>query len=72
MDLIKTALDLIFLLRVLLNLSYFLEIHYWKAYERSLEAVVQRYSVKKLFLEISQNSQENTFARDSFLRKSQA
>ena len=28
-----------------------------------LEAVVQRYSVKKVFLEISQNSQENTCAR---------
>ena len=31
------------------------------------EAVAQRYSVKKLFLEISQNSQENTCARVSFL-----
>ena len=30
------------------------------------EAVVRRYSVKKLFLEISQNSQENNFARDFF------
>ena len=27
----------------------------------------RRWSVKKLFLEISQNSQENTCARDSFL-----
>ena len=33
------------------------------------EAVVQRCSVKKVFLEISQNSQENTCARDSFLIK---
>ena len=31
----------------------------------NLEAVVQRCSVKKLFLEISQNSQENTCARVS-------
>ena len=31
------------------------------------EAVVQRCSVKKLFLETSQNSQENTCARSSFL-----
>ena len=31
------------------------------------EAVVQRYSVKKVFLEISQNSQENSCARVSFL-----
>ena len=30
------------------------------------EAVVQRYSVKKVFLEISQNSQKNTCARVSF------
>ena len=37
-----------------------------------LEAVVQRCSVKKLLLEISQNSQENTCARVSFLIKLQA
>ena len=36
------------------------------------EAVVQRYSVKKVFLEISQNSQENTCARVSFSIKLQA
>ena len=33
------------------------------------EAVAQRCSVKKVFLEISQNSQENTCARVSFLIK---
>ena len=33
------------------------------------EAVVQTCSVKKVFLEISQNSQENTCARVSFLTK---
>ena len=32
-----------------------------------MEAVVRRCSVKKLFLEISQNSQENACARVSFL-----
>ena len=32
-------------------------------------AVAQRCSVKKVFLEISQNSQENTSARVSFLIK---
>ena len=37
----------------------------WTKFE--LEAVVQRCSVKKLFLEILQNSQENTCARASFL-----
>ena len=35
------------------------------------EAVVQRFSVEKVFLEISQNSQENTCARVSFLTKLQ-
>ena len=37
-----------------------------------IEAVVQRCSVKKRFLEISQNSQESTCARVSFLIKLQA
>ena len=37
-----------------------------------IEAVVQRCSLKKVFLEISQNSQENTCARASFLIKLQA
>ena len=35
------------------------------------EAVVQTCSVKKVFLEISQNAQENTCARVSFLVKLQ-
>ena len=35
------------------------------------EAVVLRYFVKKVFLKISQNSQENTCARVSFLIKLQ-
>ena len=35
------------------------------------EAVVQRCSVKKVHLKISQNSQENTCTRVSFLRKLQ-
>ena len=34
-----------------------------------IEAVVWRCSVKKVFLKISQNSQENTCARVSFLIK---
>ena len=37
-----------------------------------LEVVAQTCSVKKVFLEISQNSQENTCARVSFLIKLQA
>ena len=37
-----------------------------------VEAVIQRCSVKKVFLEISQNLQENTCARVSFLIKLQA
>ena len=36
------------------------------------ETVAQRCSVKKVFLEILQNSQEDTCARDSFLIKLQA
>ena len=35
------------------------------------EAVAQKCSVKKVFLEISQNSQENTYTRVSFLIKLQ-
>ena len=35
------------------------------------EAVAQRCSVKKVFLEVSQNSHENTCARVSFLIKLQ-
>ena len=38
----------------------------------STEAVAQRCSVKKLFLEISQNSYQNTCVRISFLIKLQA
>ena len=37
-----------------------------------LEAVTRRFFVKKVFLEISQNSQENTCARVSFLINLQA
>ena len=37
-----------------------------------IEAVAWRCSVKKIFLEISQNSQENTFATVFFLIKLQA
>ena len=36
------------------------------------EAVAQRYSIEKVLLEISQNSQENTCARVTFLIKLQA
>ena len=37
-----------------------------------LEAAVQRFSVKKVFSDISQNSQENTCARVPFLIQFQA
>ena len=36
------------------------------------EAVAQRYSIKKVFLEMSQKSQENTCARVSLLIKLQS
>ena len=38
----------------------------------NLEAVTQKCSVKKVFLKISQNSQENTCVRASFLIKFQS
>ena len=41
-------------------------------YLKITESVVQRCSVEKVFLEISQNSQENTCARVSILMKLQA
>ena len=41
----------------------------WIVYEIVIEAVVRRCYVKKVFLEILQNSQENTCARRSFLIK---
>ena len=41
-------------------------------FSAKLEVVVLRGSVKKVFLEMSQNSQENTSARASFLLKLQA
>ena len=43
----------------------------WKL-KHATEAVVQRCSLKKVFLEILQNSQENTCTRVSFLIKLQA
>ena len=46
--------------------------HYQNQVAICKEAVSQKCSVKKLFLEISQNSQENTCARVSFLIKLQA
>ena len=48
-----------------------LEEHLWTAASRVflLEAVVQRCSVKKVFLKISQNSEESTCDRVSFLVK---
>ena len=37
----------------------------------TIEAVIQRCHLKKVFLEISQNSQESSYARVSFLIKLQ-
>ena len=44
----------------------------YRQYIKQTEAVAQRCSVKKVFLEISQNLQENTCARVTFLIKLQA
>ena len=49
-----------------LSLIFIMKLYY------VLEAVTQRCSVKKVFLEISKNSHENTCARISFLVKLQA
>ena len=38
-------------------------------YHKKTETVVPRCSVKKVFIEISQNSQEDTCTRDTFLIK---
>ena len=40
--------------------------HFITLLYHKIEAVVQRCSVKKVFLKISQNSQENTYAKGSF------
>ena len=45
--------------------AFFTE-HFWMAASIYLEAVCQRYSVRKVFLKISQNSLGNTCVRMSF------
>ena len=44
----------------------------WVCNYQNIEAVVKVFCKKKMFLEISQNSQENTWANASFLIKLQA
>ena len=39
------------------------------AFEQNAEAVAKRWSVKKVFLDIPENSEENTCVRVSFLLK---
>ena len=58
-------------LRGVLEERYFGNLRYFAKYmlEHCKEAVAKRCSVKKVFLEISQNSQEKTCARVSFLIK---
>ena len=57
--------DILFYIHCMLknSLSYF----NWLRKKEWIEAVVQRWSVKNVFLEISQNSLENTFDSVSFL-----
>ena len=43
----------------------------YKIVLQQTEVVTRRYSVKKVFLKMSQNSQESTYARASFLMKLQ-
>ena len=51
---------------VLIMLSFVQRLSKAQKFVQRKEAVVQRCSVKKVFLEISQNSQENTCAKASF------
>ena len=57
------------------NLNFYLPCQYWTndcfSCYKFIEVDVLTCSVKKVFLEISQNSQENTCARVSFLMKLQ-
>ena len=55
-----------------MNVNYKSDDNKNKTHRRIVEAVAQRCSVRKVFLEISQNSQENACARVSFLIKFQA
>ena len=64
----KHVYVLVIELRGLQSGKYFTTFLYFATYR---EAVAQRSSVKKVFLEISQNWQENTCARVSFLIKLQ-
>ena len=51
-----------------IGVSYFC----WLCKTVKAEAVIRRYSARKVFLEIPQNTQENTCARVSFLIELQA
>ena len=67
---------LILVLRKRLNVTFervrFLRLFIFSQNHKYLEAVARGSSVKKVFLEISQNSQKNTCARVLFLIKLQA
>ena len=61
------------LLNEILNYGYFsMKKFYLKNTFLTVEAGVWRCSIKKVFLEISQNLQENTCAREPFLIKKSA
>ena len=53
------------------NVQDIIKYLWWSFFMILIEAVARRYSVKKVFLEISKNSQENTCSRVAFLIKSQ-
>ena len=57
--------------KLLFKLSSKIDLTFFRAYFNT-EAVVQSCSVEKVILEISQNSQENTCAKVSFLTELQA
>ena len=64
---IRDIINLIFKRKARENIEYILN----SKFIVNAEAVTQRCSVKKVFLEVLQNSQENTYARVSFSIKLQ-
>ena len=58
--------------RLLLSIAIICQEHFKLNVRRIKATVVRRYSLKKMFLEILQNPQENTCARHSLLIKLQA
>ena len=70
--LLNFSKGLTFFQRTVLVLIKCMFSNFWRSSVRTLEAVVRRCSVKRVFAKICQNWRENTCARSSFLIKLQA